>query len=233
MEAPTMDGHYGARVALDLCPPCGGIWFDGHESVTLTPGAVLRLFLMIDEHRIEARRPLPSRLACPRCRAPLALTVDRQRATRFCYWRCPHDHGRFITFAEFLREKNFVRPLSGAELAELRRNVTQVSCSSCGAPIDLAATSQCGYCRAPVSILDASQVEKVVADLKQAEERRQTVDPTLAARLVMDRLAAERRWNQLELRPGWDAGVLGGGQGIVETGVAALVRLLKGTAPGA
>ncbi len=52
--------------------------------------------------------------------------------------RCPGRHGRLITFFNFLREKNFIRPLSAAQIEELRQNVRTVNCSNCGAPIDLA-----------------------------------------------------------------------------------------------
>jgi len=232
MTRDTLEGHYGTRVELDLCRGCGAFWFDQSESLNLAPGAVLRLFVLIDEANkalgAARRPPLPERLACPRCRASLARTFDLQRATRFSYWRCPGEHGRLITFGEFLREKNFVRPLSGAELAELRQHVKQISCSSCGAPIDLERTSACSYCRAPVSVLDARQVEKVVAELKTAQARSETVDPTLPARLVMERLQAESRWRHLELSSGWDAGWLSAGAsgGLVEAGISALVGLL-------
>jgi hypothetical protein len=227
-----VDGHYGRRLEIDLCRRCGAFWFDRQESMTLGPGAVLRLFVLIDDATkklgAEGRQPLPEHLACPHCHAPLVRTFDVQRATRFTYWRCPGEHGRLITFGEFLREKNFVRPLSGPELAELRKNVKQIVCSSCGAPVDLERASACGYCRAPVSVLDARQVEKIVAELKAVEERRRTVDPTLPARLTMERLEAERTWRRLELSTGWDAGWLtaGSSSGLVEAGVAALVSLL-------
>ena len=113
------------------------------------------------------------------------------RGTRFHYFRCPREHGRLITVAEFLREKSFVRPLGPGELAELRAKVRMIQCSSCGAPVDLGAGSACGHCRAPVSMLDPKQVETVVRDLKLAEERRTTEDPLLAARLLGDRLAVD------------------------------------------
>jgi len=144
MTSQSVDGHYGRTVALDLCHPCGAFWFDVNESLALTPGAVLRLFVVIGERR-DDRRPPSESPTCPRCRHRLARTFDMQRATRFAYWRCPAEHGRFITFGEFLREKNFVRPLSAAELADLRANVTMIHCSSCGAPIDLERTSTCDY----------------------------------------------------------------------------------------
>ncbi|HMH50233.1 MAG TPA: hypothetical protein VK548_08380, partial [Candidatus Acidoferrum sp.] len=154
MAQLSVDAHYGRTVSLDLCHACGAFWFDVNESLALTPGAVLKLFVVIAERHGE-RRPPSGSSTCPRCRRTLALTFDMQRNVHFTYWRCPAEHGRFTSFAEFLREKDFVRPLSGPELDQLRANVKMIHCSSCGAPIDLERTSTCGYCRAPVSVLDA------------------------------------------------------------------------------
>ena len=225
MERRRFDGHYGRFVDLDLCHGCGLIWFDANESIALTPGAVLRLFTVLDEHR-DQRHPLAAEaMACPRCRTRLTATVDRQRATQFSYWRCGAEHGRLTTFFDFLREKNFVRPLSPEKLAELRRYARTVNCSACGAPVDLAHESACAHCRAPLSMLDPDQVQAVVRELQHAEERRTTVDPTLPARLLADRAALERAFRATpdSLHPA----DLGGAFGVVEAGVSALVHLLS------
>jgi hypothetical protein len=221
MTSQKLEGHYGRSVEMDRCAGCGTLWFDTHESIALTPGSVLRLFTLIHDDRAPTRAPLPDQLACPRCRVPLARTMDIARGTRFHYYRCPGEHGRLITFAEFLREKSFVRPLAPAELAELRTKVKMIQCSSCGAPVDLAAESACGHCRAPVSMLDPGQVEKVVRELREAEHRRTTEDPLLAARLLGDRLAVDRLFR--DAGPGW---LTGEPIGLVEAGITAVARLI-------
>ena len=222
MEPQQLDAHYGRTVTIDLCRPCGAFWFDSFESVALTPGAVLRMFVVISERK-QDRPPLSASPACPRCRKTLVQTTDLQRSTRFHYWACPADHGRFITFAEFLREKNFVRPLSGAELEKLRASVKMIHCSSCGAPIDLAHSSICGHCRAPVSILDPEQMEKMVAELKQQEAKRQTVDPTLPMRLMTGRLDAEILFKKLDSPSSWAAGH---GPDLLDIGITAIAEML-------
>jgi hypothetical protein len=232
MESGQFDGLYGKTVTLDLCHGCAALWFDGEESLGLTPGAILRLFAIVGDHPGAAHRPWPDRLACPRCQGRLIPTTDLQRATRFAYWRCRREHGRFIAFVDFLREKNFVRPLGPRELEALRRNIRMIACSGCGAPIDLARTSVCGYCRAPVSTLDAEQVSRVVRELREAEEKRRTVDPALPLRLLHDRLEVERIFNRLRpdvtrlgLPASPDPGVA---VGLVEAGLDAVARWLKG-----
>jgi hypothetical protein len=230
MDVETLDGHYGRRVTLDVCHGCHALWLDGHESLQLTPGAVLALFRLMHERRGPERRALASRLGCPRCRATLVETGDLQGATRFHYARCPREHGRFQTFFQFLREKRFVRSLGPDEVAELRGRVATVSCSNCGAAVSLDQAAACRYCRTPVSLLDPRQLERTVAELQAAEERRRTVDPDLPVRLMMDRLRTERYFRRLE----------GGGRladlddvdladpfGLVEAGVGAVARALR------
>src|SRR5581483_1609437 len=136
MRAETLDGHLGTKVAIDVCLPCQVIWFDGHESLQLAPSAVLSLFRLIGEQPPQPRPAAAEAPVCPRCGLHLLITWDRQRDTRFQYRRCARGDGRLITFAEFLREKNFIRPLTPQQIEELRQNVRTVNCSNCGAPID-------------------------------------------------------------------------------------------------
>jgi uncharacterized protein YbaR (Trm112 family) len=230
MSSRDFERNYGNVVTIDICHPCGTIWFDKWEDLALTAGAVLRLFVVINDNRPAQRNPLGSNLACPCCRAPLRLTTDIQRSTRFQYWRCPAEHGHFITFFEFLREKNFIRPLSPAEIDKLKQSIQSVTCSSCGAPVDLNAGAVCPYCRAPLSMLDPKQVDTVVQELKQEEARRQeanqgTIDPSIYARLAHDKTMVANRFARLGEAP--FTFEFSGAGGLVEAGVAALVALLK------
>jgi hypothetical protein len=127
---------------------------------------------------------------------------------------------------DFLREKDFVRPLSPAEVADLRRRVQMVRCASCGAPVDLTKASVCEHCRTPISLLDPHQVETVVAQLRRSEEQRHAEDPELPLKLARDRLEVDRafvRFDPQSLFDGRD-----GAGGLVGAGVEALVRLLLG-----
>ena len=130
----------------------------------LAPKAVLGLFEYIGRCR-GTRKALAASFNCPRCMVPLAVAQDLQRTTHFSYWRCRNNHGRLITFHQFLREKNFIRAPSPAELAKLRETVRQISCSQCGAPINLATDSACTHCGAPVALIDPEGVAKALHDL--------------------------------------------------------------------
>jgi uncharacterized protein YbaR (Trm112 family) len=244
MSQKIYDGKYAGPITLDLCHPCSALWLDGLESLGLSPGSVLKLLVEMNDHRPPSRNPLGDNLACPRCRQRLVRTTNMQRSTRFSYWRCPGEHGHFITFFEFLREKNFVRPLSPIEIEDLKQNVRTVTCSSCGAPVDLNTGAACPFCRAPLSMLDAKQLDTVVATLKREEAERDEaarrgLDGTLAVRLMQDRVTVNREFRKMEpgalpldltagLSGGWCAGASGRlAGGLVEAGVAALCALLK------
>jgi Zn-finger nucleic acid-binding protein len=162
MQSEMFERHDQGTLQLDLCFRCAGIWFDHFESAQLAPVSVVRLFREVYAHRDDARRPIGSRLVCPRCPDSLALSHDLCKTGRFSYYRCPQGDGRFTPFFQFLREKQFIRNLTLAELQRVRTAIRQVRCSECGAPVDLENDTQCRYCHAPVSFLDPDAVEKAV-----------------------------------------------------------------------
>lgn len=227
MQRLPLDGLYGTRLAVDLCRLCQGFWFDTREDLQLAPAAILQLFEIIHDAK-GPRTPLPARLPCPRCGLRLLLTDDRQRATRFRYWRCAREHGRYIAFVDFLREKDFVRELTPPQLAELRAQVRSVSCSSCGAPIDLARDTVCSHCHTPLAMLDLAQVGHVVDQLRQSAERAAHPDPSKVAALGMtllrERQQVEQVFRQLET-PHW--GALDTSHGLIEGGLSEVVSLIR------
>ncbi|MEQ1757525.1 MAG: zf-TFIIB domain-containing protein [Vicinamibacterales bacterium] len=190
MTEQVLGGHLGSTVTLDICHACHVFWFDSRESIQLTPASTLRLFRLIGEQSSPARRALEAGSKCPRCGLSLKLVHDLQRATRFEYRRCPREHGRLITFFDFLREKNFLTPMSPAQIDQLRRNVDSVNCSNCGAAIDLTHRSTCGHCGSALSIIDVNQAERLVAELRAADRSGQPVDPTLPLQLERARREA-------------------------------------------
>jgi Zn-finger nucleic acid-binding protein len=183
MTALTLDGHQGRPVAIDLCTACQAFWFDKYESLQLAPASTLKLMKLIGESESKGARQFSNTMRCTRCSQTLRPTQDMQRNTRFMYFRCEADHGRFIRFFEFLREKNFIRPLSPQQIEELRQNVQIVNCSSCGAPIDLSSGSVCAHCKSPVSMLDMKQPQELLAQLRRAAEPK-PIDPTLPLQLM-------------------------------------------------
>jgi hypothetical protein len=191
----------------------------------LTPGSTLTLFRIIGEH--AARPQLTADTStCPRCRIRLRHTHDMQRDTRFQYFACPNGHGRLTSFFDFLKEKNFIRPLSPQQIAELRQNVQTVNCSNCGAPVDLTKGTVCDHCRSPLSMLDMKQAEALVAQLQKADNRTlQPVDPSLPLELARARRDAEVSFSRLEGDSTW----LGpdSSNDLVWAGLNAIARWMK------
>lgn len=226
MQEQRLEGHHAQPVVIDLCHPCQAFWFDHHESPRLTPGATLSLFRVIGE---QVSKPVPSRAdlaKCPRCRARLRPTHDMQRATRFEYLSCPHGHGRLTTFFDFLREKNFIRPLTPEQIAELRRNIQIVNCSNCGGPIDLAHGEACSHCGSPVSMLDMQQAEALIAQLRRADERAtQPIDPAFPLAMARARREGEQAFAGLDGDAMWWRDATN--SGLVAASLSALARWLK------
>jgi hypothetical protein len=217
MTPLSLEGRQSTTVDIDLCAVCRGFWFDRYESLRLSPGATLKLFTLMAEPG-SAGGPQPQTMWCPRCRARLALTHDMQHTTRFQYWQCPQNHGRFITFLDFLREKDFIRPLTPAQIAELRQNVQTVNCSNCGGPIDLAKASVCPHCGSALSMLDMKQMEQMVAHLKEAEQPR-AVDPTLPVALEQVKRVTEHHFASITFASEPES--------LVEAGLRLVVRWIK------
>jgi Zn-finger nucleic acid-binding protein len=225
MQRQELAGHIGREVEIDLCDPCQAIWFDSRENLQLTPGATLALFRVIGEH---VARPAPRDgdiAKCPRCNAQLRRTRDMQRSTRFEYFRCPNNHGRLSTFFEFLKEKDFVKPLTPLQINELRKSVQTINCSNCGAPIDLAKTTACGHCGSALSMLDMQQAEKLIAQLRDADRTDKVVDPALPLALERARRQTESVFEGLEGHEGWNVEI--GSLGLVGAGLSQLIRLIQ------
>jgi hypothetical protein len=224
MQEETLEGHNGRPVAIDVCTPCQSFWFDARESLSLTPRSTLTLFRVIGERTARAQAPASRTAKCPRCSGRLRATHDMQRATRFEYLNCPHGHGRLTTFFDFLKEKDFIRPLSAAQIAELRNSLDAVNCSNCGAPIDLSLRSDCAHCASPLSMLDMRQAEALVTQLREADQPRAAVDPSLPLQLARARREVEGSFRAMERDAVWfeDAST----SGLVGAGLSAVARWL-------
>jgi Transcription factor zinc-finger len=218
MAAHTFEARLGREVTIDLCPGCQWLWFDQGESLQLQPASTLKLFRIIGEQGARSRRPSPDGMLCPRCEGRLQLAHDRQRNTRFQYWRCGGGHGRLTSVFDFLREKDFIRPLSREELEKLRASVDSVNCSNCGAPVDVGRRSACEHCGSPLSMLDLEQAGRLVAQLRQADRTDKPVDPTLPLQMERARRDVEAAFASFENQPDWPLDV--------GSGLAALARWL-------
>jgi hypothetical protein len=223
MVSLRLAGHHGVSIMIDVCAGCQAFWFDRHESLKLSAASTLQLMKFIGEHSSRDNGPHSKAPACPRCAGGLLLTNDLQRSTRFSYWRCRQGHGRFIRFFEFLREKNFIRPLSPEQIQELRQSIQSVGCSNCSAPIDLAASSSCSHCGSPISMLDMKQPQQMLNELRRAAEPRQ-IDPAVPLELERAKRQVEALFGGLESEPEWWSSA--SSTNLVQAGLGAIARWL-------
>ena len=223
MTDMSLEGRLGSPVEFDVCTACQAFWFDMYKSPQLSSGSTLQLMKFISDHPPTGALSKAENLRCPRCGGRLLLTHDIGRASKFTYWRCEQEHGRFIGFVDFLREKDFIHPLSPQQIKELRQNVQIVNCSNCGAPIDLAVGSVCEHCGSPLSILDMKQPQRLLQELKGAQhpidEKRLMFDLTMA------KLEGETSLSVLRGEPDWIKDV--STTGLVHACLSAVARWIE------
>jgi len=227
LSTEVFEGHYGARVELDLCHACELIWFDKMENIRLSSAGVLALMRAMATDLDPQRRTLPERLPCPRCRRPLKTRSRPTKTDAVPVHTCAKDHGFLMTYFAFLRERDCIRPLQGKRLEELRAQVEQIRCSSCGASVKLRNDPRCRHCGATVSILDREALAETLGGLHADVERRANVNADkVAADLAMDRLRTETAFRAMDSIHR-DRAVTHGGLGIVEVGLRWLARALS------
>ena len=193
MESVALATHIGTPVEVDICSPCHVIWFDHMESTSLSPGSVIEMFKRVHAARDSGRNLLKMVVACPHCATTLKSTTDLAKGGRFSYSRCTGGHGRLISFAQFLSEKNFIRSLQPHEISALSVRVKQIRCSSCGGPISLEADKACTHCGAAISVLDEAAVEKALLALQARETQRTTLDPARINEALLSTGTSARR----------------------------------------
>ena len=230
MQEHRFATNRGDELALDICFPCQGIWFDRHENLKLSPAAVVELFKLLHEHRTDERRPLQNSMACPRCVRPLAHGFDVVRSGRYVLYRCASQHGRFSTFSSFMVEKGFVRHMTKPEVEDLAKRVGAIYCTSCGAPVDIRKDHACPYCRAAFSLIDPEAVTRALEGYARStqptrgEAASSLADALLSFERERNRAERERQKDRFRNADASDATVTGD---LFAAGVALVWGLLR------
>jgi Transcription factor zinc-finger len=218
-----LTGRLGNQFTIDVCPPCQAFWFNRHEDLGLSPASTLQLMKYIGDHSSSPKPAFADQLMCRLCGSSLSLAHDMTRNVHFVYWKCPSEHGRFISFLDFLQEKNFIRPLSLQEIQHLRESIQEVHCSNCGASVNLQANSACPYCHSPISILDLEEPQRMLAQLKEAAGAK-PVDPALPLKLAMAKAETSNYFFVEHDSHWWDDARAGD---LVQAGLNAVSRWLR------
>jgi hypothetical protein len=227
MTTMTLEGHLVPSITLQVCAPCQFFWFEMFKALQLATSSTLQLMKFIGENSSQPRPQLSATLRCPVCSDRLKITHDWQRNTRFNYWRCDQEHGQFISFLDFLREKDFIHPISRQQIAELKKTMQVVNCSNCGAPIDLNKDSTCQSCGSPISMLDMAQPQHLIEQLQQTGAKpRWMQDPSVALDLAKVMLIGNSPSDYYHSGFGREWHEDASAHGLVEAGLKAVARWL-------
>lgn len=160
LTALELEGHYAAKVHIDICRHCHLVWFDALESVRLSGlGWVQLIRQMIASPALNA--PLATRLACVRCQSPLKAVRNLTRFGRTAAQECPQGHGHYQGYSLLLAERGLVRPVYPHDRLALRQQGRSLDCLNCGAPMDNAATA-CSYCDTPLVVVDVPRLTQAL-----------------------------------------------------------------------
>ena len=224
MEVHELPAQYDKRVEIDFCFGCQGIWFDSTENLKLAPEAVATMFKEMHRHSEEPHLPLAGRLSCPQCRGALVQGFDIVRSGRYITHRCGMQHGRFSSFSSFMIEKGFVRQLTKPEIADIASKIGVISCSNCGAPVDLREEDACSHCRSALSLLDPAAVEKALQHYARPSARQAAPTAAVADALV----AMARQRSRHEPLDSWTVHPSSTGAGLAVDLLAVGLNLVSG-----
>lgn len=180
MERVHLEGTIRGPFDVDLCRACRAFWFDAGEQFRLTPRSTLHLLRTLADGPEVGRSAAGTKRLCPVCASVLGRTYDIVAGQQLVFFRCPGRHGIFISVVDFLRSQGLMRGLSAHELDALRRKLTTISCSSCGAAISVETQTACEHCGASLAVLDR---EHLAAALRQLDAEARASAPVRAAPL--------------------------------------------------
>lgn len=170
LRALSLAGHYNRSIEIDICESCYLIWFDGTESVRLAgPGVLDLLHIIHEKMQRSGADTLTVAQQCPRCQARLKNTFNQTRFGRTQHWECPQGHGYFQTFILYLAEKGYIRPITWADLKQIKATGRKLYCAGCGANMDEKPHQACPYCQSSIGVLDPNRLAQAI-DLHQTNE---------------------------------------------------------------
>ncbi len=161
MRRLALDGHYGARVDIDLCAPCHLLWFDDTENVRLNGAALVALIGTMGRAQSLAHHVLGPAAGCARCGAALRAVHNQSRWGRSTQMACTQRHGVYVSFAQFLADKGLTRPLASADLAAVIAREGALACVGCGADV-AAGDERCRHCGALPALFDVARLARAL-----------------------------------------------------------------------
>ena len=162
LQALALDGHYGARIEIDLCPRCHLVWFDDVEPARIAGPGLLALIGAMAQAQALAHEPLGAgKPRCARCGGPVRAVHNRTRWGASLHLQCAERHGAWQTFAQFLGERGLLRPMSRADRARAGAAPGGLHCVNCGGAFG-AHDAQCPWCRSVPAVVDVARLARAL-----------------------------------------------------------------------
>ena len=93
------ESKYGAKVALDQCPQCGGIWCDGEEMYLARP-VEDENYVQFDVAKLTTMTRINNELSCPRDETALKIFSDYNFPKSIQIESCPKCHGFWFNYGQ-------------------------------------------------------------------------------------------------------------------------------------
>jgi hypothetical protein len=161
MRRLVLDGHYGARVAIDLCAPCHLVWLDGTEGARLAGTGMLGLLDVMAQSQSLAHHVLGPGAGCARCNGGLKTVHNRSRWGASTQLECRQGHGFYASFAQLLADRGLTRALGPAERAAVIARDGALHCVGCGAAIGRD-DERCPQCAALPAVFDVGRLARAL-----------------------------------------------------------------------
>lgn len=113
--------HYGAKIEIDQCSKCGGIWCDKLEMYKISPKQGIEID-KVDLSKIRQLKLIKKDLICPKCKKPLKKFSDPffpKQIQLDCCFSCGgfwFNRGELTQFKKWQQEK--IMKFSQKELSE-------------------------------------------------------------------------------------------------------------------
>ena len=154
MDVISVRSGYGYEHKIEICQPCGLIYFEGPETYSL-PASASAVLLQHFVRKQPTHHELPSTLYCPRCNVAMKDIALKLPNHTYHQRQCEECKAVAIAAAEYRKS------LDMKELQEAAKNNDQARaerrlpshCVSCGGPYASAYVMACGFCGAPRELI--------------------------------------------------------------------------------
>ncbi|MCD6094698.1 zf-TFIIB domain-containing protein [bacterium] len=126
MKKVEVRSLYGAKIEIDQCPVCGGIWCDKFELYRISFKEGIKID-RLDIDRLAKLKPIKNNLVCPKCNIFLKKFNDPNFPQQIHLDYCPHCGGVWLNRGELSQFKEWQRAKIEYSKKELTKKDKELS----------------------------------------------------------------------------------------------------------